>query len=110
MIEVEIDATFVEAALDYLLSRSETRLGKIFDHEAAKGVHSHAKRFGNTDGTLEGFWRKILSHESKHKADHIKRIRSNIDFIKSNEFIFQRAFNETADYLPANLRLRTKHT
>ena len=108
MIEVEIDATFVEYALDYLRNRSEARLGKIFDHEAAKGAHSHAERFGNTDDTLEGFWRKILVHESKHKADHLKGIRSNLDFIKSNELIFQRAFNETATYLPAVLRLRTK--
>ena len=108
MFEVEIDVTFVEYALDYLWNRSEEGLGKIYDHEAAKGVHSHAERFGNTEDTLEGFWRKILAHESKHKADHLKRIRSNLDFIKSNDLIFQRAFDETATYLPAGLRLRAK--
>ena len=108
MIEVEIDATFVEYALDHLRNRSEARLGEIFDHEAARGVHSHAERFGNTDDTLEGFWRKTLAHESKHKADHLKRIRSNLDFIKSNELIFLRAFDETATYLPADLRIRAK--
>ncbi|MEE8355408.1 MAG: DUF5700 domain-containing putative Zn-dependent protease [Candidatus Bathyarchaeia archaeon] len=108
MIEVEIDATFVEYALDYLWSRSEAGLATIFDHEAAKGVHSHAERFDNTDDTLEGFWRKTLAHESKHKADHLKRIRSNLEFIKSNELSFQRAFNEVAAYLPADMRLRAK--
>jgi hypothetical protein len=108
MVEIEIDVTFVEYALDYLRNRSKAGLGKIFDHEAARGVHSHAERFGNTDDTLGGFWRKTLAHESKHKAEHLKRIRSNLDFIKSNELIFQRAFNETATYLPADLRLRAK--
>ena len=108
MLEVEIAATFVEYALDYLWSQSEADLGKIFDHEAAKGVHSHAERFGNTDDTLEGFWRKTLAHESKHKADHLKRIRSNLDFIKSNELIFQRSFKETATYLPGDIRLKAR--
>ena len=108
MFKVEIDATFVEYALDYLWSRSEAGLGTIFDHEAAKGVHSHAERFGNTDDTLEGFWRKTLAHESKHKADHLKRIQSNLDFIKSNELIFRRAIDETATYLPAEIRLRAR--
>jgi hypothetical protein len=100
---VEVDLSFIEQALGYLSSPSSTRLDKILRHPAAKGVHSHAVRFGNTEKGLAGFWEERLRGVT---ADAVDRARANVGYMADNTGRFRAAFDELTGYLPQDLELR----
>ena len=100
---VEVDLSFIEQALGYLSSPSSTRLEKILRHPAAKGVHAHAARFGNTEKGLAGFWEERLEAVT---SDAVERAQANVGYMAENTEEFREAFDELMGYVPKDLDLR----
>jgi len=71
------------------------------------GVHSHAKRFQNTDKDLIDFWKEKLEQESKKGEKHFQNILGCIEYIKENISDFNEAFNELEAYIPPETNLST---
>ena len=102
---VEVDLSFIEQALGYLSSPSSTRLDKILRHPAAKGVHSHAVRFCNTEKGLAGFWEERLEGVT---PDAVDMARANVGYMEENTVDFREAFDELMGYVPQDLELRCR--
>lgn len=102
---VEVDLSFTEQALVYLSSPSSAKLEKILEHPAAKGVHSHAARFGNTEKGLAGFWEERLEAVT---PDAVERARANVGYMAENTGGFREAFDELMGYVPKDLELRCR--
>jgi hypothetical protein len=100
---VKVDLSFIEQALGYLSSPSSARLQKTLRHPAAKGVHSHAARFGNTEKGLAGFWEERLAAVT---PDAVDRARANEVYMSENSGGFRAAFDELVGYVPRDLELR----
>ena len=107
-LSVEIDFTFIERILAYLENREGHAIPKIIEHEAARGVHTHASRFRNTDKDLLDFWVDKLNRESDKGDRQTEQIRRCAEYIRSNVADFRRASEEIAAFLPADLRLSCK--
>ena len=69
---VEIDFTFIDNILSYYENPAEYIISQIIDHEAARGVHAHAVRFGNTKENLCDFRKERLLKELKKGHRHLK--------------------------------------
>jgi hypothetical protein len=102
MLSVQVDVSFTEQALRYLSSPSPTRLKRILGHPAAKGVHIHAARFGNTNRSLVGFWEERLARIEQNAAE---RARANVEDMNGNAEAFTDAFDELDEYLPHGLKI-----
>jgi hypothetical protein len=102
---VEVDLSFIEEALGYLSSPSSARLDKMLRHPAAKGVHSHAARFGNTEKDLAGFWEERLEAVT---PDAVERAQANVGYMAKNTGGFREAFDELMGYIPNDLELRCR--
>ncbi len=102
MLSVEVDLSFIGQALGYLSSPSSNRLKEIIGHPAAKGVHSHAARFGNTDKDVAGFWMERLAAVP---ADAAERAQANAMYMAGDAEAFTDAFDELEEYIPRGLEL-----
>jgi len=102
MLSVQVDLSFTKQALRYLSSPSSTKLQRIMGHPAAKGVHMHAARFGNTDRDLAGFWEERLA---RVEPDAAERTRANMEYMDGNAGAFTDAFDELDEYLPHGLEI-----
>ncbi len=105
VLSVDLDLSFIEPALEYVSSPSRTMLDTIVAHPAAKGVHSHALRNGNTEKRLADFWEERLA---KITPDTVNRARSSLDYIEENPGEFGEAFNELTKYIPPDLDIECK--
>ena len=102
---VKVDLSFIEQSLEYIDSPSSATLEEALGHPAAKGVHLHALRFGNTEKDLAGFWEERLRG---FDPDAVERTRSNVGYMLDNAGEFTLAFDELTGYFPKDLELRCR--
>lgn len=100
VINVTIDFSFIEENLSILDDLDDQKISKIVLHDAANGIYNHAKRFHNTDKTIEDFWYEKLQHESNKGKRHLENILECIEYIKQNTSDFNEVFRELETYLP----------
>ncbi|MFX1254003.1 MAG: hypothetical protein ACFFCZ_20490, partial [Promethearchaeota archaeon] len=105
---VEIDSSFITQILNYFESPSKTNLANIINHEAAKGVYTHAFRFNNTDLSLQDFWENILLREAKKGKTYHNQILACLQYIESSIDDFKDIISELTSYFPMDLHIDCK--
>ena len=100
VLKVEMDLSFLQAVLPNMKDLDAEILRTITQHEAAKGVYHHARRFGNTDQDIADFWRQKITESNNPQT--IENIRSCLKYIDENTPRFTEAYRELESYLPPN--------
>ncbi len=96
-----IDQSFAKEVLRFLSSSSSLHFEDLLQNPAAQYVHAHAVRYRNTDKMLKDFWQNILHRETQRGSTHRDYIKASIEYIDQHRNIFEAAFTEVQEYLPA---------
>ncbi len=88
--------------LDYISGKSDIEFTGITDCTAAQLTYAHASNFGNTDATLEGFWKKITAKLAEDKEVTVTRVESSLQFISSESRAFDEMVLDLQGYIPSN--------
>ncbi len=97
---VKIDTSFVNLALEYLISPSEELFLQISKHTVAKKILSNAQISDPNLKDVKVFWEKILEKEQNKGEEYISEVNSCIAYIVNNTETLLEHVNELYSYLP----------
>ncbi|MCW4011912.1 MAG: hypothetical protein NWF07_02850 [Candidatus Bathyarchaeota archaeon] len=101
---VEIDSSFVELVLNLPII-DDALIDRVVQHEAAKGIYSHAFRFHNTDKTIEDFWLERLNKSTRD--GYYENVQRCLEYVNDHLSDFTDAFHELEAYIPPGIDLPT---
>ncbi|MHA1577455.1 MAG: hypothetical protein ACTSU3_08855, partial [Candidatus Thorarchaeota archaeon] len=104
--QIKLDNSFTDICLKFIENRTKDIFEELIAHPAGKKVHAHAVRFGNTNESIDSFWKSII--EKRFNQEMLDRINSAIEFLEENRDLLASCMNEVAEYLPNEFQLKCK--